>query len=90
MEVVAKVAKAMVDNVQEYKDGFKDTMDYLLFMRDAVNEYKASIKRVDPTFDGDHYDRLISGEPTTPAYEDLDEASLAEAEQEVAQFVGPE
>ena len=79
------MAKAKVDVVQECKDGFKDTMDYLLLMRDAVNKYKASIKRVDPTFDGDHYDHHISGEPATLAYEDSDEAPLEEAEQEVAQ-----
>ena len=61
------MAKAEMDAVKAYKDGFKDTVDYLFLMRDAVNEYKASIKRVDPTFDGDHYDRLISGEPATAA-----------------------
>ena len=71
--MAAKVAKAKVDAVQAYKDGFKDTMDYLFLMRDAVNEYKASIKKVDPTFDGDYYDRLIFGEPATPATEDSDE-----------------
>ena len=68
--MATKVAKARVDVVQEYKNSFKDTMDYLLLMRDAVNEYKASIKKVDPTFDGDYYDRLISGEPATPAPKD--------------------
>ena len=60
-EMATKVAKAEVNAVQAYKDGFKDTMDYLFLMRDAVNEYKASIKKVDPTFDGDYYDRLIFG-----------------------------
>ena len=64
-KVAAKVAKVEMDAVKAYKDGFKDTVDYLFLMRDAVNEYKASIKKVDPTFDGDHYDRLISGEPAT-------------------------
>ena len=39
-KMAAKVAKANADAVQEYKD----TMDYLFLMRDAVNEYKASIK----------------------------------------------
>ena len=77
------MAKAKVDVVREYKVGFKDTMDYLLLMRDAVNEYKASIKRVDPSFDGDHYDHLILGEPATPAFEDSDEAPLEDAKQEV-------
>ena len=71
--MAAKVAKAEMDAVKVYKDGFKDTVDYLFLMRDAVNEYKASIKRVDPTFDGDHYDRLISSEPATPAPEDSDD-----------------
>ena len=84
--MAAKVAKAEVDAVQAYKDGFKDTMDYLFLMRDAVNEYKASIKKVDPTFDGDYYDHLISGEPTTPAPEDSDEVhpEVAEPDQENA------
>ena len=50
--MATKVTKAKVDVVQAYKDSFKDTMDYLFLMRDAVNEYKASIKKVDPTFDG--------------------------------------
>ena len=55
-------------------------MDYLFLMRDAVNEYKVSIKKVDPTLDGDYYDHLISGEPATPALEDSDEVRLEEAE----------
>ena len=78
--MAAKVVKARVDAVQEYNNNFKDTVDYLLLMRDAVNEYKASIKRVDPTFDGDYYDRIISGEPDTHAPEDSLEAPLEEAE----------
>ena len=45
-EMAIKVAKAEVDAVQAYKNGFKDTMDYLFLMRDVVNEYKASIKRL--------------------------------------------
>ena len=65
-------------------------MDYLLLMRDVVNEYKASIKRVDPTFDGDYYDRLVSGEPDTPAPEDSDEAPLVAVEQGVVQSTEPE
>ena len=64
------MAEAWADAVREYKNGFKHTMDYLFLMRDAVNEYKASIKKVDPTFDGDYYDRLISGKPDTPTPED--------------------
>ena len=85
-KMAAKVAKAKADIVQEYKDGLKDTMDYMFLMRDAVNEYKASIKRVDLTFDGYYYYRLISGELATPAPEDFDKAPLegAEPEQENA------
>ena len=60
-------------------------MDYLFLMRDAVNEYKASIKKVDPTFNEDYYDRFISEKPATPAPEDSVEMPLEEAEQEVAQ-----
>lgn len=40
-------------------------------MRDAVTEYKESLKRVDPSFNGDYYNRLILDEPQTPAPEDL-------------------
>ena len=65
-------------------------MDYLYLMRDAVNEYKASINKVDPTFDNDYYDRLISGEPATPAPEDSIETLKEEAEQEVASSAEPE
>ena len=59
-------------------------MDYLYLIRDAMNEYKASIKKVDPTFDGDYYDRPISGELATPAPEDVVETPEDEAEQDVA------
>ena len=83
--MAAKVAKAKVDAVQEYKNSFKDMMDYLFLMRDAVNEYKASIKKVDPTFDEDYYDSLISGEPATPAPKDSFEMPEEEAEQEAPQ-----
>ena len=79
-ELVAKVAKAEMDVVKAYKNGFKDIINYLFLMRDAMNEYKASIKRVDPTFDGDYYDRLISSEPTTLAPEDSDDDRQEEAE----------
>ena len=88
--MAAKVAEARVDAVQEYKNSFKDTVNYLFLMRDAVNEYKESIKKVDPTFDGDYYDRLIFGELDTLAPEDSLETPLEEAEQEVAQFAKPE
>ena len=49
---------------------FKDTDDYLELMRDAVTEYKEVVKQVDPNFDGDYYNRVILGEPQTPAPED--------------------
>ena len=80
VEMAAKVAKAETDAVKAYKDDFKDTVDYLFLMRDAVNEYKASIKKVDPTFDGDDYDHLISGELATPAPEDSNEDCPEETE----------
>ena len=82
-EVAAKVAKARVDAIQVYKNSFKDTVDYLYLMRDVVNQYKESIKKVDPTFDGDYYDSLISGEPLTPAPEELVETPADEVEQDV-------
>ena len=69
-EVAGKVAKAREEAIQEYKNNFKDTVDYLYLMRDVVDEYKMAIKKVDPTFDGDHYDSLIFDEPSTPAPED--------------------
>ena len=65
-------------------------MDYLYLMRDAVNEYKVSIKRVDPTFDDDYYDCLISGEPATLAPKDSIEMPEEEAKQEVAPLAKPE
>ena len=77
------MAKVRVDAVQEYKNSFKDMVDYLYLMRDVVNEYKASIKKVDPTFDGDYYDCLIFCEPATPAPEDLVETPEEEAEPDV-------
>ena len=83
-EMAAKVAKAKVDAVQEYKNSFKDKVDYLLLMRDAVNEYKAFIKKVNLTFDGDSYDRLIFGELATLAPEDSFEMPEEEAEQKAA------
>ena len=69
-EVAGKVAKAREEAVQEYKDNFKDTNDYLFLMKDALDEYKMAIKKVDPNFDGDYYDNLIFCEPLTPALED--------------------
>ena len=40
-------------------------------MRDATTEYKESLKRVNPSFDANHYDRLILGEPQTLTPKDL-------------------
>ena len=60
------MAEAREEAVQEYKNNFNDTVDYLYLMRDAVDEYKMAIKKVDPTFNSDHYDSLIFGEPSTP------------------------
>ena len=88
--MAAKVTEARADAVREYKNGFKDTMDYLFLMRDMVNEYKASIKKVDPTFDRDYYDRLISGKSDTPAPKDSLEMPEGMAKQEVAQSAAPE
>ena len=86
------MAKAREEAIQEYKNNFKDTVDYLYLMRDVVDEYKMAIKKVDPNFNGDHYNNLIFGEPSTPALEDpvgfkqLDSISTlgAAAEQEAA------
>ena len=41
-------------------------------MQDATTEYKASLKKVNPNFNVEHYDRLILklDEPQTPAPED--------------------
>ena len=72
--------------------------DYLFLMRDAVDEYKMAIKKVDPNFDDDYYDNLIFGEPLTHALEDpvgfdqLDPigTSGAAAEQEAAPSTEPE
>ena len=66
----ALVAQACEEAVQEYKANFKDTDDYLDLMRGTITEYKESLKQVDSTFDADYYDRLILGEPQTPAPED--------------------
>ena len=64
------MARPREEAIQEYKNNFKDTVDYLYLMRDAMNKYKMAIKKVDPNFDGDHYDNLIFGEPSTLAPKD--------------------
>ena len=69
-EVVSKVAKAQEEAVQEYKNNFKDMVDYLYQIKDVVDEYKMAIKKVDRTSDGDHYDSLIFGKLSIPAPED--------------------
>ena len=68
----ASLAKALEEPVQEYKANFKETDDYLDHMQDATKEYKAQLKKVNPDFDAEHYDRLILGldEPQTPAPEE--------------------
>ena len=58
-----KVARAREEAVQEYKEKFKDTDNYLDLMRDAVVEYKMFVKKADPTFDADYYNSLILCEP---------------------------
>ena len=51
---------------------FKDRDDYLDLMRDATEDYKASLKKVNLDFDVEYYDKLIleANEPQTPASED--------------------
>ena len=46
--------------------------DYLDLIRDATEEYKAQLKKVNPDFDTKHYDKLIleAFEPQTPAHKD--------------------
>ena len=69
----AFLAKAHEETVQEYKTNFKETNDYLDLLDNASKEYKASLKKVNPDFDAEYYDRLILKleEPQTPAPEDL-------------------
>ena len=53
------VAQAREEFIQEYKENFKETDDYLDLIRDATEEYKASLKKVNLKFDAEYYDRLI-------------------------------
>ena len=57
----ALMTKARDEAVQEYKANFKEMDDYLDLMRDATEEYKAQLKKVNPNpnFDAKHYDRVI-------------------------------
>ena len=68
----AYLAKTHEKAVQEYKANFKETNDYLDLMQDAIEEYKVLLKRVNPDFDVEHYDRLILEleEPQTAAPKD--------------------
>ena len=64
--------KAREEAVQEYKDSFMDSDDYLEILREATDEYKAALKRVDPNFDPEHYDRFLTqDEPQTPTHKNL-------------------
>ena len=65
-----RLARAREEAVQEYKEKFKDTGDYLDLMRDVVADYKMALKKADRTFDADYYNNLILGEPLTLASED--------------------
>ena len=55
----ASLTRAREEVVQEYKANFKETRDYLDILNDATEEYKASLKKVDPSFDAEYYDNLI-------------------------------
>ena len=68
----ALVAQAHEEVVQGYKANFNDTDNYLDLIRDTTEEYKESLKKVNPDFDADYYDKLIleAGEPQTPAPKD--------------------
>ena len=69
----ALVAKSHEEDLREYKANFKEMDDYLHLIRDATEKYKTSLKRVNPDFDAEYYDRLILEveKPQTPAPEDL-------------------
>ena len=66
----ASLAQAHKKAIYEYN--FKETNDYLDLLNDATEEYKASLRKVNPNFDSEHYDRLILvlEEPQIPALED--------------------
>ena len=68
----ASLAKTYEEAVQEYRANFKETSDYLDLMNDATKEFKALLKRVNPSFDAEYYDNLIlkQEEPQTPVLED--------------------
>ena len=58
-------------------------------MRDAVDEYKMAIKKIDTNFDGDYYDRLFFGEPLIPTPDDPIKTPWDAAEQDVAPSAEP-
>ena len=68
----ASLVKAHEEAVHEYRANFKETNDYLDLLNDTTEEYKALLKRVNPNFDTEHYDRLILEleEPQTPTPKD--------------------
>ena len=55
----AALARARKEAVQEYRANFKETRKYTYVLNDAFEEYKASLKRVDPNFNAEYYDNLI-------------------------------
>ena len=55
----AALARAREELVQEYRANFKEKIEYLDVLNDASEEYKASLKRVDPNFNVEYYDNLI-------------------------------
>ena len=68
----ASLTRACEEAVQEYRANFKKTKDYLDLLNDVTEEYKASLKRVNPSFDAEYYDNLIleQEELQTSALED--------------------
>ena len=55
----ASLAKAHEEAIQEYRANFKEMNDYLDLMHNATEEYKGQLKKINPDFDTEHYDRLI-------------------------------
>ena len=55
----ASLTRALEGAIQEYRANFKETRYYLDILNDSTEEYKASLKRVDPYFDTEYYDNLI-------------------------------
>ena len=55
----ASLTKAREEAVQEYIVNFKGTGDYLDILNYATEEYKASLNRVDLSFNAKYYDNFI-------------------------------